>query len=74
MQLQWRQSQTVRCFGNGDIKVTKIAIDPVWYIPGLARRFGVDEHEFRRVIFEQMGGMYPELVTRSDLEVLCPDR
>ena len=57
---------------NGDIKVTKIAIDPVWYIPGLARRFGVDEYEFRRVIFEQMGGMYPELVTRSDLEVFMP--
>ena len=57
---------------NGDIKVTKIAIDPVWHIPGLARRFGVDEYEFRRVIFEQMGGMYPELVTRSDLEVFMP--
>ena len=57
---------------NGDVKVSKIAIDPVWYIPGLARRFGVDEYEFRRVIFEQMGGMYPELVTRSDLEVFMP--
>ena len=58
--------------GNGDVNVTKIAIDPVWHIPGLARRFGVDEHLFRRVIFEQMGGMYPELVTRSDLEVFLP--
>jgi GTP cyclohydrolase II len=57
---------------NGDVKVSKIAIDPVWHIPGLARRFGVDEYEFRRVIFEQMGGMYPELVTRSDLEVFMP--
>ena len=57
---------------NGDVHVTKVAIDPVWYIPGLARRFGVNEYEFRRVIFEQMGGMYPELVTRSDLEVFLP--
>ena len=57
---------------NGDVNVTKIAIDPVWYLPGLAKRFGVDEHAFRRVIFEQMGGMYPELVTRSDLEVFLP--
>ena len=57
---------------NGDVKVTKIAIDPVWHIPGLAGRFGVDEHTFRRAIFEQMGGMYPELVTRSDLEVFLP--
>ena len=36
---------------NGDVKVTKIAIDPVWHIPGLAGRFGVDEHTFRRAIF-----------------------
>ena len=57
---------------NGDVTVTKIAIDPVWHIPGMAQRFGVDEHVFRRVIFEQMGGMYPELVTRSDLEVFLP--
>ena len=57
---------------NGDVNVTKIAIDPVWHIPGLADRFKVDEHTFRRAIFEQMGGMYPELVTRSDLEVFLP--
>jgi GTP cyclohydrolase II len=57
---------------GGEVNVTKIAIDPVWHIPGLAQRFGVDEHAFRRVIFEQMGGMYPELVTRSDLEVFLP--
>ena len=25
---------------NGDISVTKIAIDPVWYLPGVAERFG----------------------------------
>ena len=57
---------------NGDVNVTKIAIDPVWHIPGLAARFAVDEHTLRRAIFEQMGGMYPELVTRSDLEVFLP--
>lgn len=57
---------------NGDVNVTKIAIDPVWHIPGLAARFEVDEYAFRRAIFEQMGGMYPELVTRSDLEVFLP--
>jgi GTP cyclohydrolase II len=57
---------------NGDVNVTKIAIDPVWHIPSLAARFAVDEHTFRRAIFEQMGGMYPELVTRSDLEVFLP--
>jgi len=57
---------------SGDVQVSKIAIDPVWYLPGIARRFSVDEGEFRRVLFEYTGGMYPELVTRSDLEVFLP--
>ncbi len=57
---------------SGDVCVTKIAIDPVWHLPGIARRFNVDQHDFRRVLFEQTGGMYPELVTRSDLEVFLP--
>ena len=57
---------------DGDILVTKAAIDPVWHLPGMARRFGVDEESFRRGLFEQTAGMYPELVTRSDLEVFLP--
>jgi GTP cyclohydrolase II len=56
----------------GDVHVTKIAIDPVWYLPGIATRFGVEESAFRRALFEYTGGMYPELVTRSDLEVFLP--
>ena len=57
---------------NGDIRVTKAAIDPVWYLPGLAERFGISEQVLRRALFEQTGGMYPELVTRSDLKVFLP--
>jgi len=52
--------------------VTKIAVEPVWWLPGVARRFGVSEAELRRALFEETGGMYPELVTRSDLEVFLP--
>ena len=52
--------------------VTKIAIEPVWWLPGVARRFNVSEAELRRALFEETGGMYPELVTRSDLEVFLP--
>jgi GTP cyclohydrolase II len=52
--------------------VTKIAIEPVWWLPGVARRFKVGEAELRRALFEETGGMYPELVTRSDLEVFLP--
>ena len=57
---------------NGDVSVVKAAIEPVWSLPGVARRFGVDEHDLRRVLFEQTGGMFPEIVTRPDLEVFLP--
>lgn len=57
---------------SGDISVTKIAIDPVWHLPGIAERFGTSEQELRRTLFEQTGGMYPELVTRPDLRVFLP--
>jgi GTP cyclohydrolase II len=57
---------------NGAAMVTKAAIEPVWYLPGVARRFGCSEADLRRVLFEETGGMYPELVTRGDLEVFLP--
>ncbi|MEL6384322.1 MAG: GTP cyclohydrolase II [Cyanobacteria bacterium J06626_18] len=57
---------------QGDLVVTKAAIEPVWYLPGIAQRFGVPEADLRRTLFEQTGGMFPELVTRSDLEVFLP--
>jgi GTP cyclohydrolase II len=57
---------------SGAAMVTKAAIEPVWYLPGVAKRFGCTEAELRRVLFEETGGMYPELVTRSDLEVFLP--
>ncbi|WP_334190886.1 GTP cyclohydrolase II [Noviherbaspirillum sp.] len=59
-------------FSNGDVRVTKAAIDPVWHLPGLAKRFGIKESALRRSLFEQTGGMFPELVTRSDLKVFLP--
>jgi GTP cyclohydrolase II len=57
---------------SGDIAVTKIAVDPVWYLPGIAERFGTAETNLRRQLFEQTGGMFPELVTRPDLKVFFP--
>ncbi len=57
---------------NGSISVVKIAIDPVWYLPGIAERFGTSENTLRRVLFEQTAGMFPELVTRPDLQVFLP--
>jgi GTP cyclohydrolase II len=57
---------------GGNLAVTKIAIDPVWYLPGIAKRLGVEEMELRRVLFQQTGGMFSDLVTRSDLQVFLP--
>jgi GTP cyclohydrolase II len=57
---------------SGDISVIKAAIDPVWYLPGIAARFDVGEDKLRHTLFEQTGGMYPELVTRPDMNVFLP--
>lgn len=57
---------------NGDVHVTKIAVDPVWHLPGMAERMGCDTATLRQSLFTYTGGMYPELVTRSDLEVFLP--
>ncbi|BCI55957.1 hypothetical protein NIIDNTM18_52350 [Mycolicibacterium litorale] len=57
---------------SGAALVTKAAVEPVWWLPGVAQRFGCNETDLRRVLFEETGGMYPELVTRSDLEVFLP--
>jgi len=57
---------------NGEVSVTKAAIEPVWYLPGVAHRLGVSEPHLRRTLFEQTGSMFPELVTRSDLKIFLP--
>ena len=57
---------------NGSAVVTKAAIEPVWWLPGVAKRFGCSEADLRRALFEETGGMYPELVTRGDLDVFLP--
>ncbi len=57
---------------NGAAVVVKAALEPVWHLPGVAKRFGCDESDLRRTLFEHTAGMFPELVTRSDLEVFLP--
>ncbi|MBC7634121.1 MAG: GTP cyclohydrolase II [Acetobacteraceae bacterium] len=56
----------------GDARVTKVAIEPVWHLPGIARRFGILVADLRHALFEQTGGMFPELVTRPDLDAFLP--
>ncbi len=57
---------------SGEASVTKAAIEPVWHLPGIAKRLDLDEGELRRALFEHTGGMFPELITRSDLKVFLP--
>ena len=57
---------------GGSVVVVKAALEPVWYLPGVAARFGCDEADLRRTLFEHTAGMFPELVTRTDLDVFLP--
>ncbi|CDO76240.1 hypothetical protein BN946_scf184900.g4 [Trametes cinnabarina] len=55
-----------------EISISKAAVEPVWYLPGVAERFGISESLLRRALFEDTGGMYPELITRPDIKVFLP--
>ncbi|KAL8307848.1 hypothetical protein RB601_004949 [Gaeumannomyces tritici] len=57
---------------EGELAVTKFAVEPVWYLPGVAERFGIDEGTLRRSLFEHTGGSYPELITRGDIKLFLP--
>ncbi|KAK2749179.1 Uracil-regulated protein 1 [Myotisia sp. PD_48] len=57
---------------SGELAVTKIAVEPVWYLPGVAERFGIDEGSLRRALFEVTGGSFPELITRGDIKLFLP--
>ncbi len=35
---------------KGQLMVTKGAVEPVWFLPGIAKRFGVDEITLRRAL------------------------
>ncbi|TDL16243.1 hypothetical protein BD410DRAFT_808287 [Rickenella mellea] len=55
-----------------ELSVSKAAVEPVWYLPGVAQRFNISEGLLRRALFEDTGGMYPELITRPDVKVFLP--
>jgi GTP cyclohydrolase II len=57
---------------SGELAVTKVAVEPVWYLPGVAERFDIDEGTLRRSLFEHTGGSYPELITRGDVKLFMP--
>lgn len=56
----------------GDVKVTKVAVEPVWNLSGVVAQFGFNEGTLHRSRFEFTGGSYPKLVTRPDMKVFLP--
>ena len=57
---------------SGQSIVSKCAVEPVWYLPEIARRFECTEGELKQAIFRMTNGMYPELITRPDIKVFMP--
>lgn len=57
---------------NGHARATKIAIEPVWHLPGIAERLDVSETDLRQALYEQMGDSHRELVERPDLKLFLP--
>eukprot|EP01007_Sphenomonas_quadrangularis_P002764 NODE_464_length_1456_cov_302.506041_g345_i0.p1 GENE.NODE_464_length_1456_cov_302.506041_g345_i0~~NODE_464_length_1456_cov_302.506041_g345_i0.p1 ORF type:complete len:417 (-),score=-7.69 NODE_464_length_1456_cov_302.506041_g345_i0:175-1425(-) len=57
---------------DGQSLVTKAAIEPVWYLPGIAERFGCTESALRQALFKETNMMYPELLTRTDIKLFLP--
>ncbi|OXT09964.1 hypothetical protein B9K06_26875, partial [Bacillus sp. OG2] len=54
---------------QGEMACTKIAVDPVWHLPGVAQRLNISEAELRKALFQDTNGMYPELISRPDIKV-----
>jgi GTP cyclohydrolase II len=57
---------------SGEASVIKAALEPVWYLPGIAQRLAIKEADLRRSLFEYAGHTFPELITRPDLKVFLP--
>ncbi|CAN7720972.1 GTP cyclohydrolase II [Rhizobium sp. LjRoot98] len=56
----------------GGVRVTKIAIEPVWWLPGIADRLNITETALRRALVDASGGMYPDLVARPEFKAFLP--
>lgn len=70
--LKDEHGQPMQGFPGVELVTSKAAVEPVWYLPGVAERFGISEGLLRRALFEDTGGMYPELITRPDIKVFLP--
>lgn len=57
---------------SGQSICSKAAIEQVWYLPEIARRFKCTEGVLRQSIYQMTNNMYPELITRPDIKVFLP--
>ncbi|RSL51945.1 Uracil-regulated protein 1 [Fusarium duplospermum] len=58
---------------QGELAVTKFAVEPVWYLPGVAERFGIDEATLRRSFdLRSPSADISKLITRGDIKVFLP--
>jgi GTP cyclohydrolase II len=57
---------------SGQVIISKAAVEPVWFLPEIARRFGTTEEKLRQALYNETNMMYPELITRMDLKVFLP--
>lgn len=57
---------------TGEIQVTKISIEPVWWLPGVAARLDLAEADLRRALVAYTNGMYPSLVSEPERKVFLP--
>ena len=57
---------------SGELAVTKFAVEPVWYLPGIAERFGIGKHETSRpssvLIVIQMKEVCEDLFSRIPVD------
>ena len=53
-----------------EVNCFKAAVDPVWYLPGVAARLDIEESTLRRALFEDTGGGFVFIVNNNVLSVL----
>ncbi|MEO1590107.1 MAG: hypothetical protein AAFU71_02320 [Cyanobacteria bacterium J06632_22] len=68
----WLEADGQVLQANGQLSVTRVAIAPVWYLPGIAQRLQVSEAQLRQALYESTDGLFPDLITRPDLTVFLP--
>lgn len=57
---------------DGNMSVTKAAIEQVWHLPGVAKRLRISEERLREALYLHTGGMFRQLIDRPDLKVFVP--